>query len=446
MIVVLFQSKGKWKKKLDPKKLYTVKEASRMLAETEAYAEEHQLKGTVEYSILNDEELLFRDEYQLGMGQSTNFLFLVRNALHTTFKNEPENEKTRLLELLTESVKAGGEESISSPVLSGEKPAGRTGVDSSNLSLKKEANAHKQQKRREIKKQKEAKKAEKRILAERSARQKESIRNEKRRMAMLAQKKKLFEEQKAELLAREEHERQVIELEKATMNEKKQLMEKENLSEKQFQEELQKLERDHRATLAAAENRMNDIRDEKAQLEESPPLTATEASTPSGDAEIDFQHAKRMVIAWELSKRGFVTVGKACKEAYRFAKAFQQSRIEKRKLKEEARDQRLEGELELQQMKKDLLLEMKKEQLTEQERMGHEMKKKDKEMAAFNRRQERYKRELQKSSRTRRRSGKLLNVAVFLILIFAGIYMFRLYGGDHLLTEWIKGIANEQGI
>ncbi|MFS0882736.1 hypothetical protein AB3M95_22320, partial [Metabacillus niabensis] len=101
MIYVEFKVDKKLKGELSPKKKYTIKNASISLAKAEKFAEENNIKGKVEFSIFENNQLLFRDICLVGEGNSTNLILLVNQTLNTTFSDTPKSEKESLLNKLS---------------------------------------------------------------------------------------------------------------------------------------------------------------------------------------------------------------------------------------------------------------------------------------------------------------------------------------------------------
>lgn len=84
----------------------SVRAASMRLKELEEEAQTAETTDRVIYRIYADDRLLFTDQHPLGAGQPSNLLFLVQDALRTVFADEPEDEKTHLLQALTEALRA----------------------------------------------------------------------------------------------------------------------------------------------------------------------------------------------------------------------------------------------------------------------------------------------------------------------------------------------------
>lgn len=84
----------------------SVRAASMRLKELEEEAQTAETTDRVIYRIYADGRLLFTDQHPLGAGQPSNLLFLVQDALRTVFADEPEDEKTHLLQALTEALRA----------------------------------------------------------------------------------------------------------------------------------------------------------------------------------------------------------------------------------------------------------------------------------------------------------------------------------------------------
>ncbi|WP_278683048.1 hypothetical protein [Paraclostridium bifermentans] len=104
MIYVKFKLDRKLKKLISPNKKYSLQEASKLLSDLETHAKDNNYKGIIEYSILENNDLLFRDSYKAQEGKPTNIILLVRETLNTVFKDHPQSQKDSLLEKLAKSI------------------------------------------------------------------------------------------------------------------------------------------------------------------------------------------------------------------------------------------------------------------------------------------------------------------------------------------------------
>ncbi|MEG0857385.1 MAG: hypothetical protein RSG52_13000, partial [Terrisporobacter sp.] len=104
MIYVKFKIDKKLKKIISSNKRYSLKEASALLSKVEIHAKDNNYVGAIEYSILEKNNLLFRDSYSPQEGKPTNIILLVRETLKTVFKDSPQVEKDLLLEKLAKSI------------------------------------------------------------------------------------------------------------------------------------------------------------------------------------------------------------------------------------------------------------------------------------------------------------------------------------------------------
>ncbi|MDO7204240.1 hypothetical protein Q5M85_08920 [Paraclostridium bifermentans] len=104
MIYVKFKLDRKLKKIISSNKNYSLQEASIALLKAQTYAKDNNYEGVIEYSILEDKNLLFRNNYSLQKEEHTNIILLVRDTLNTLFPDHPEIEKQLLLEKLSKSL------------------------------------------------------------------------------------------------------------------------------------------------------------------------------------------------------------------------------------------------------------------------------------------------------------------------------------------------------
>ena len=104
MIYVNFKVDKKLKKIISLNKKYSLQEASLLLSKVEIYAKDNNYRGVIEYSILEDNHLLFRDNYSVQEEKNTNIILLVRETLDTVFKDYPQEDKNFLLEKLAKSI------------------------------------------------------------------------------------------------------------------------------------------------------------------------------------------------------------------------------------------------------------------------------------------------------------------------------------------------------
>lgn len=88
-------------KKILPKKAVTVAEAQTLISQADKYAEECQIKEEITLTILQGDEVIFTDYYLFGVGKCRNLILMVDQTLQTIFKDQPDNEKKNLLDLLS---------------------------------------------------------------------------------------------------------------------------------------------------------------------------------------------------------------------------------------------------------------------------------------------------------------------------------------------------------
>lgn len=104
MLSVQLEVDKRLKKGLKIPKNIPMTEINQFLAQLDKKAEEQGIVRPVVLRLLNQGELLFTDDYELGKGNVRNILLLVRSTLETTFLNEDEATKRQLLTLIQESL------------------------------------------------------------------------------------------------------------------------------------------------------------------------------------------------------------------------------------------------------------------------------------------------------------------------------------------------------
>ena len=78
MIYVKFKADSKLKKIISSNKKYSFKEASSVLEKLEEYSKNSNCIEEVEYSVLENQDLLFRDSYFTQNGNQTNLILLIK--------------------------------------------------------------------------------------------------------------------------------------------------------------------------------------------------------------------------------------------------------------------------------------------------------------------------------------------------------------------------------
>ena len=104
MIYVKFTVDSKLKKIISSNKKYSLQEASLILEKLEEYSKNNKSIESVEYSILENQDLLFRDRYITKSGNQTDIILLIKETLDTVFRDFPQGEKDLLLNKLIKSM------------------------------------------------------------------------------------------------------------------------------------------------------------------------------------------------------------------------------------------------------------------------------------------------------------------------------------------------------
>lgn len=104
MIYVTFKSDSKFKKIISSSKKYSLQEASSILEKLEEHSKNSQSIESVEYSILENQDLLFRDSYITQSGNQTDIILLIKEILDTVFRDYPQGEKDLLISKLENSI------------------------------------------------------------------------------------------------------------------------------------------------------------------------------------------------------------------------------------------------------------------------------------------------------------------------------------------------------
>ena len=104
MIYVKFTVESKLKKIISSNKKYSLQEASLILEKLEEYSKNNKSIESVEYSILENQDLLFRDRYITQSGNQTDIILLIKETLDTVFRDFPQGEKDLLLNKLVKSM------------------------------------------------------------------------------------------------------------------------------------------------------------------------------------------------------------------------------------------------------------------------------------------------------------------------------------------------------
>ncbi|MDD9150444.1 MULTISPECIES: hypothetical protein [unclassified Sporolactobacillus] len=106
MLTVYFEASRRLRKRVKKNQPLSIRRASEILKELEEEAQAAGSSEAVVYVIYDGNRLLFKDRHLIGVGQPTNLLFLVQEALTTVFVDEPEADKDRLLQRVAEAMRA----------------------------------------------------------------------------------------------------------------------------------------------------------------------------------------------------------------------------------------------------------------------------------------------------------------------------------------------------
>lgn len=398
MIYVRFKVDKRWKNVLSPNKKYTLKNASISLSNAENYATEQNVSGQVEFIIYEDDNLLFRDICSVGKGEASNLILLVSRTLNTTFQDTPKEEKEALLYKLSvamnddeiEVKQTSGMNRIQS--LLKDKKAKFT----SHLKQKEEAK--KEQQQSDMLRQEEEKEVQRQLALERQAEEREALRQAE------------VMRQEAERKAQRQAELKRQELEELTKN---QLARKEAEKEVERQEELKRQEDERDAERQAELKRQEDEREAERQAELKRQETEREAEKP---AELKQQEAER-----EAEKQNEVN-RKNC------GSQNQQETTENKApvLSEAQLPMSLQQEID--KGKLEFLEDLKREKHLLEKQMKKEFKRKEKEHAAFERKQKRFQKEIRNVQSSLYRSRPLAGfkkIMIAVALVGIGFYGFN---------------------
>ena len=104
MIYIKFTVDSRLKKIISSNKKYSLQEASSILEKLEEHTKNNKSIESVEYSILENQDLLFRDRYITKNGNQTDIILLVKETLDTVFRDYPQGEKDLLLNKLDKAM------------------------------------------------------------------------------------------------------------------------------------------------------------------------------------------------------------------------------------------------------------------------------------------------------------------------------------------------------
>ena len=104
MIYIKFTVDSRLKKIISSNKKYSLQEASSILEKLEEHTKNNKSIESVEYSILENQDLLFRDRYITENGNQTDIILLVKETLDTVFRDYPQGEKDLLLNILDKAM------------------------------------------------------------------------------------------------------------------------------------------------------------------------------------------------------------------------------------------------------------------------------------------------------------------------------------------------------
>jgi hypothetical protein len=396
VIYVRFKVDKRWKKVLSPNKKYTLKNASISLLNAEEYATEQNVSGQVEFIIYEDESLLFRDICSVGKGEASNLILLVSRTLNTTFQDTPKEEKEALLYKLSiamnddeiEVKQTSGTNRIQS--LLKDKKAKFTSH------LKQREEAKREQLQADMLRQEEEKEVQRQLALERQAEEREALRQAE------------IMRQEAERKAQRQAELKRQELEELTRN---QLTRKEAEKEVERQEELKRQEAEREAERQTELKRQEDEREAERQVELKRQEDEREAER---QAEMKQQEAER-----EVEKQDEVN-RKNC------GSQNQQETTENKApvLHEAQLPMSLQQEID--KGKLEFLEDLKREKHLLEKQMKKEFKRKEKEHAAFERKQKRFQKEIRNAQSSLYRSRPLAGLKK--VMIAAALFGIGFYG------------------
>ncbi|MBH0167134.1 hypothetical protein IHV12_19605 [Fictibacillus sp. 7GRE50] len=442
MIYVRFKVDKRWKNVLSPNKKYTLKNASISLSNAEDYATEQNVSGQIEFIIYEDESLLFRDICSVGKGEASNLILLVSRTLNTTFQDTPKEEKKALLYKLSiamnddeaEVKQTSGINRIQS--LLKDKKAKLT----SHLKQREEAKREQQQ--ADLLRQEEEKEVQRQLALKRQAEEREALRQAE------------IMRQEAERKAQRQAELKRQELEELT---------KEAEKDAERQEELKRQEAERDAERQAELKRQEAERDAERQAE----LKRQEAERDAErQAELKQQEAEREAEKQdEVNRKNY---GSQNQQAEREAQAeLKQQEAEREAEKQDEVNRKNYGsqnqqettenkapvfpeaqlpmslQQEIDKGKLEFLEDLKREKHLLEKQMKKEFKRKEKEHAAFERKQKRFQKEIRNAQSSLYRSRPLAGLKKIMIvaaLVGIGIYGFSATSENQEISSWKDGI------
>ncbi|MBH0158716.1 hypothetical protein IHV10_20235 [Fictibacillus sp. 5RED26] len=422
MIYVRFKVDKRWKNVLSPNKKYTLKNASISLSNAEEYATEQNVSGQIEFIIYEDESLLFRDICSVGKGEASNLILLVSRTLNTTFQDTPKEEKEALLYKLSIAMNDDEAEVKQTSGINRIQSLLKDKKAKFTSHLKQREEEKREQQQADMLRQEEEKEVQRQLALERQAEEREALRQAE------------IMRQEAERKAQRQAELKRQELEELTKN---QLARQEAERDAERQAELKPQEAERDAERQAELKRQEAERDAERQAE----LKRQEAERDAErQAELKRQEAEREAERQAESKRQEDERQAELKQQEAEREAEKQDEVNRKNCGSQNQQETTENKApvlheaqlpmslqqEIDKGKLEFLEDLKREKHLLEKQMKKEFKRKEKEHAAFERKQKRFQKEIRNAQSSLYRSRPLVGLKK--VMIAAALFGIGFYG------------------
>ncbi len=427
MIYVRFKVDKKWKSVLSPNKKYTLKNASISLSNAEEYATEHNVSGQIEFIIYEDESLLFRDICSVGKGEASNLILLVSRTLNTTFQDTPKEEKEALLYKLSIAMNDDEAEVKQTSGINRIQSLLKDKKAKFTSHLKQREEEKREQQQADLLRQEEEKEVQRQLALERQAEEREAL----RQAEIMRQEAERKAQRQAEL-KRQELEELTKEAKKdAERQEELKRQEAERDAERQVELKRQEAERDterqvelKRQEAEREAERQAELKQQEAEIEAEKQDEVNRKNCGSQNQQAEREAERQAEFKQQEAEREAEKQDEVNRKNYGSQNQQETTENKARVFPEAQLPMSLQQEID--KGKLEFLEDLKREKHLLEKQMKKEFKRKEKEHAAFERKQKRFQKEIRNAQSSLYRSRPLVGLKK--VMIAAALFGIGFYG------------------